>query len=57
MSFAKIAQTDNRAKDFLFFKCHVATFLSFHASNSQRKVEYNKKERKKNYDFINNSHP
>ncbi len=57
MSFAKIAQTDNKAKDFLFFKCHVATFLSFHASNSQRKVEYNKKERKKNYDFINNSHP
>lgn len=57
MSFAKIAQTDNKAKDFLFFKCHVATFLSFYASNSQRKVEYNKKERKKNYDFINNSHP
>lgn len=57
MSFAKIAQRDNKAKDFLFFKCHVATFLSFHASDSQRKVEYNKKERKKNYDFINNSHP
>ena len=37
MSFAKIAQTDNKAKDFLFFKCQVATFLSFYASNSQIK--------------------